>query len=397
MAELYRFFNSTPDDKRTYQATDFAQFFTNFLGNGFFNGLSVTASDSMVVGVRSGSAMIEGHQYTNTDTKDLTVDGADSTNDRIDRVVLRLDANTDKRYIKAFIKKGQTASNPVPPELERTDYIYELSLAQVRIEAGKSFIDSSQLTDERGDNDLMGRVQVARTIGDQINTVDIKGPNDTPDKYAEGISQFYLSGSSNPEHMTAWLISLGMTPTDFGRDLSSLRAYVHTVGNRTNTGLQTFTLFDWAYQQDYRIYGEWKRANNAISENVRWGAWHDTELIVDEIENENGKCIKYSSGKMECRFVTNIGDRMANGTGTYTNPYRTSSLTWNFPESFIAPPVVSGTSETESNSAPARAISVGFRSTSNSSAPYIQGYALSSSDIEADVILNLVATGRWRR
>src|SRR5690625_885545 len=118
----------------------------------------------MVVGVSSGSAMIEGHQYTNTDTKDLTVDGADSASDRIDRVVLRLDSNTDKRYIKAFIKKGETSSNPVPPELERTDYIYELSLAQVRIEAGKSFIDSSQITDERGDNDLMGRVQVAHTI-----------------------------------------------------------------------------------------------------------------------------------------------------------------------------------------------------------------------------------------
>src|SRR5690625_6645773 len=118
--------------------------------------------------------MIEGHQYTNTDPKDLNVDGAESTDDRIDRVVLRLDSNTDKRYIKAFIKKGETSNNPVPPDLERTDYIYELSLAQIKVIAGKSFIDSSQLTDERGDNDLMGREQVARTIGDQINTVDIK-------------------------------------------------------------------------------------------------------------------------------------------------------------------------------------------------------------------------------
>jgi len=396
MAELYRFFNSTPDDKRTYQATDFAQFFTNFLGNGFFNGLSVTANDSMVVGVSSGSAMIEGHQYTNTDTKDLTVDGADSTNDRIDRVVLRLDANTDKRYIKAFIKKGRTIASPSPPDLERTDYIYELSLAQIRIEAGKSFIDSSQLTDERGDNDLMGRVQVARTIGDQINTVDIKGPNDTPDKYAEGISQFYLSGESDPEIMIAWFISLGVNPTDFGRNISSLRAYVHTVGNRTNTGLQTFTLFDWAYQQDYKIYGEWKRANNAISENVRWGAWHDTELIVDVVENENGKCVKFSSGRMECRFVTNMGSRAANGGGTYSNPYRTSALTWDFPEAFKKPPVVSGSPEIDSTSASARAMSIGFRSTTSSSAPFIQAYALSSSDVDVDVIFNLVATGRWR-
>src|SRR5690625_7404228 len=145
MGELYRFFTSTPDETRTYQATDFALFFTNFLGNGFFNGLSVTASDSMVVGVRSGSAMIEGHQYTNTDTKDLTVDGADSTDDRIDRVVLRLDSNTDKRYIQAFIKKGETSNNPVPPDLERTDYIYEFSLAHIKVDRKRTRLNPSDV------------------------------------------------------------------------------------------------------------------------------------------------------------------------------------------------------------------------------------------------------------
>src|SRR5699024_911470 len=145
MAELYRFFNSIEGDERNYQAEDFAQFFKNYLGNGFFRGLGVTANDTMEISVAPGAAMIEGHEYTNTSTKSLTLDLADSTNDRIDRIVLRLDRNTDKRYIKTLVKKGMVATDPKPPSLERNDYIWELSLAQVRIEAGKSYIDGSQI------------------------------------------------------------------------------------------------------------------------------------------------------------------------------------------------------------------------------------------------------------
>src|SRR5699024_9566578 len=142
--------------------------------------------------------------------KSLTLELADSTNDSIDRIVLRLDRNTENRYIKSFVKKGTVSTNPKPPSLTRNDYVYELSLAQVRIEAGKSYIDSSQITDERGDIDLCGRVQIARKVGDQINTVDVRDVDAKPDRYAEGISQFYLAGSSYPEIMEGWLDSIGV-------------------------------------------------------------------------------------------------------------------------------------------------------------------------------------------
>lgn len=396
MAELYRFFNSIEGDERNYQAEDFAQFFKNYLGNGFFRGLGVTANDTMEISVAPGAAMIEGHEYTNTSTKSLTLDLADSTNDRIDRIVLRLDRNTDKRYIKTLVKKGMVATDPKPPSLERNDYIWELSLAQVRVEAGKSYIDGSQIIDERGDIDLCGRVQVAREVGDQINTVDVRDVDAKPDRYAEGISQFYLAGSSYPEIMQGWLDSIGVSPSDFGRTLSSLRAYVHTIGNRTNTGLQTFTLFAWDWNHDYEIYGEWKRANNAIASSVEWGKWHNTDLIVEEITNENGICIKYSSGRMECRHVIDLGSRTTNGSGSYSSPYRTSSHNWTFPDVFISPPTVSGTGVIDYSSPTARGNVIVIREVTESDARFIQSFALAGSDVDINVEAHMLAVGRWR-
>ena len=396
MAELYRFFNTIPGDERTYQAEDFAQFFGNFLGNGFFEGLGVTANNDMTVNVAPGSAMVEGHEYTNTSTKTLTLDLADSTNDRIDRIVLRLDRNTDKRYIKTLVKKGMVATDPKPPSLERNDYIWELSLAQVRIEAGKSYIDGSQITDERGDIDLCGRVQVARKVGDYINTVDVQDVDAKPDRYAEGISQFYLGGSRDPEIMQGWLDSIGVSPSDFGRPLSSLRAYVHTIGNKTNTGLQTFTLFAWDWNHEYEIYGEWKRANNAIASHIEWGRWHETDLIVSHSKNENGECIKFSSGRMECRSSIQLGSRKSVGSGTYSSPYRTSAFTWNFPESFKRPPIVSGTGIVQSSTATARGNVISVREVTEGSAVYIQSFSLSGNDTDADVEAHMLAVGRWR-
>lgn len=395
MAELYRFFNSVEGDVRTYQAEDMAQFFGNFLGNGFFEGLGITANNNMTVNVAAGSAMIEGHEYTNTDKKILELDAADSTRDRIDRIVLRLDRNVDNRYIKAFVKKGEVGSN-TPPLLTRNDYVYELSLAQVVIEAGKSFIDSSQITDERGNHELCGRVQVARKVGDQINTVDIKTVEQRPAEYAEGIVQFYLSGESQPEIMQGWLDSIGISPSDFGRNLGSLRAYVHTVANRTNTGIQTFTLFAWDYQSDYKIYGEWKRANNAIASSVEWGIWHDTDLIIERGTTENGDYAKYSSGRMECRLTRNAGSRIALGNGTYDNPYRTTAFTWNFPESFKTPPIISGSTEIDSTNAQARMGTVVFRNTTADSSAFIQAVSFSGASSDVDVTMHLLAIGRWR-
>ncbi len=337
MAEFYRFFNSTQDDPRQYQADDFSQFFKNFLGNGFFNGLQVSADNTMNTTLASGSAFIEGHEYTNTASITCPHEPADASLDRIDRVVLRLDRDIESRYIRAFVKRGEEAEVPEPPGLIRNDTIYELSLAQVYIEAGKSFIDDTQITDERGDNEVCGRVQVARQVGDQINTVDIKSVDAKPEEYSEGISQFYMSGDAQADIFSDWLNSIGISPSDFGVGLGSLRAYVHTIGNRTNTGVQTITIFRWDYQSGYEILAEYKRANNAISSDVDWGDWQQVSFVVESGENENGSYVRYSDGLQIC--WANIGTLDAtNDTGAL---YQSAESTyWEYPKPFNGPGTV---------------------------------------------------------
>lgn len=382
MAELFRFFNSVEGDERTYQANDFAQFFKNFLGNGFFEGLAVSADNNMVVRVSPGSGMIEGHEYTNTSNLLLSLTQADSVNDRIDRVVLRLDRNIDRRYIRAFVKQGATGPNPSPPSLTRNDYVYELSLAQIRVIAGKSFIDDSQITDERGNHELCGRVQVARKVGDQINTVDIKWPSDPPGQYQEGIAQFYLSGSANPEIMQAWMDSIGVSPSDYGRSLSNLRAYVHTIANRTNTGVQTITIFDWTGSRQYEIYGVFERASNSLTAVTPWGKWQENVIVADEGSNNRGHYIKYTNGMMECWFQDSSLISVNEGSNIYYN-----QKNFIFPQPFISPPRVDAFSVRQAGVQWA-----GIRGLSSDS---VEIYILSTNS-NASGYLGYTARGRWR-
>lgn len=162
MAELYKFFNSTQDDKRLYQAEDFSDFFSEFLSSGLihrdgepFMKVELGQDKSSETVVAIGSAVIEGHLYKNTAPIKLThnKDGYP----KIDRVVLRLDKNVENRYIKIFVKEGVPSINPEAPELTREGDIYELSLASIRV-PDVATQEDLVLVDERYDEELCGIV-----------------------------------------------------------------------------------------------------------------------------------------------------------------------------------------------------------------------------------------------
>ena len=96
MAEYSRFFDSTPEDERTYTADEFAEYFRMFLTNGIFNGgnnlrIKCTGSD-LGVFIVEGYAWIEGYLYKIADEDlYLPLELPDSNLDRIDRIILRLD------------------------------------------------------------------------------------------------------------------------------------------------------------------------------------------------------------------------------------------------------------------------------------------------------------------
>lgn len=170
MAEVYKFFNSAPGDERWHYASDFADYFSSVLSAGLLldqnqeYGLQVTYDSGLNVKVSTGKALIKGYSYENTTDLTLTHNLPETTLDRIDRIVLRLDLKNASRYIKAFVKEGVASETPVAPELQRDQYIYELSLAQVRLRANTASIEASDIKDERALEDLCGIVQSLITV-----------------------------------------------------------------------------------------------------------------------------------------------------------------------------------------------------------------------------------------
>ena len=164
MAEHYRFFNSAEGDEREYTAAQFAEYFSRFLSDGLYTedgeaGLKVTAGNGLSVDIAPGYAYVRGYMYHNDAEINKTLEPADSILDRIDRIVLRFDEVN--RIIKVAVLTGNFSSTPVPPEITVTDTVKELTLAQVRINAGATSVSS--ITDERF-KDTCGIVELLASI-----------------------------------------------------------------------------------------------------------------------------------------------------------------------------------------------------------------------------------------
>lgn len=164
MAEIFKFFNSAPGDERWHYASDFADYFGNVLSSGLLHkdgtpNLQVKVNaGTMQTYIEAGEALIQGYQYQNTTPLFLEHGLPEPNLDRIDRIVLRLDKRNNARFIRLFVKEGVSAANPVPPVLQRDQYVFELSLAQIRLTKNTSSLEPLKLVDERMKEDLCGIV-----------------------------------------------------------------------------------------------------------------------------------------------------------------------------------------------------------------------------------------------
>lgn len=116
------------------------------------NSFSVSAGDNMLVKVHAGSAIINGITCVEDTERTLSLQAADTTYDRIDTVVLRLNTSVDVRAIDLYVVKGTASASPVAPVLTRSGSIYELGLANVYIPANVVTITNERITDTRGDS-----------------------------------------------------------------------------------------------------------------------------------------------------------------------------------------------------------------------------------------------------
>ena len=141
------------DEDREYDDGDFARFYASLFTNGVSlttdNSLMVTTNSTggMRVQVTTGAAFIDGRTYFNSTAVALPIAVASSTQDRIDSVVIRMDKGL--REIKLMIKSGSTVVN-------RTNDIYELQIATIKVPRNASNITADLITDKRADETVCG-------------------------------------------------------------------------------------------------------------------------------------------------------------------------------------------------------------------------------------------------
>lgn len=130
--------------------------------NGVFNpgsgALRVASNSNMTVTVGIGGCHIEGAITYNDAPVTLSVEAANATLNRIDRVVAQFNTSDSVRAVSILVRTGVAATNPVPPELRREPNLYELALADIRVGKGASSIGTADITDQRLNSALCGQV-----------------------------------------------------------------------------------------------------------------------------------------------------------------------------------------------------------------------------------------------
>lgn len=152
---------SYPFDNVEYLAED-AQLFHATRTNGVFSGdghYAVTAGTGMQVTISTGIAWMKLSEFGgavagHTETSTLDISTAPTTLPRIDRIVIRHDyvLNTTLLAVKA----GTPASSPVAPAIIRDESMFEMAIADVRVNAGVLSIINGNIIDQRLNESVCG-------------------------------------------------------------------------------------------------------------------------------------------------------------------------------------------------------------------------------------------------
>lgn len=222
MAERFLFFNSAPTDPRKYQAQDFAEYFGSVLSSGLLHTDNVPGLKAAVEAgtlntiVSPGKAVLRGHLYENTTPLTLAHDLPETSLDRIDRVVLRLNLNNAVRDIKLHVLTGVPAEVPVAPALTRTPFIYEISLAQVFVRKNTVQLLPTDLVDERLDEQLCGLVYSLISIPtDQLQAFITAKRTELNDEMNTALDAYLASLAAAEQKLQADLIAWNQQWTDW--------------------------------------------------------------------------------------------------------------------------------------------------------------------------------------
>jgi hypothetical protein len=167
MALTYGFYNSLNGD-RTYDATQISSMFDGIVTDGIFESIgdafAVTASTGMNILVGEGRAWFN-HTWTKNDSAlQKTVDASEVVLNRIDTVVIEVDASEANRINSIKIIKGTPGSTPVAPTLTNTTFVHQYPLADISVPAGLTTILAEHITNRIGTVDCPFITGILETI-----------------------------------------------------------------------------------------------------------------------------------------------------------------------------------------------------------------------------------------
>lgn len=155
MAEYSGFFNTSETNTREYSDLDMAKIFGLITGSegyviNYGDELEITNSGLQLT-LGTGAAFLgkdyPGWFYINDAPKPITIEPQTAGQDRIDRVVLRVDRQTTGLAVTVEVKVGvPAASSPGIPDLTQTASVYEMPVVQVYVTGGSV---TPVITDDR--------------------------------------------------------------------------------------------------------------------------------------------------------------------------------------------------------------------------------------------------------
>lgn len=167
MALTCGFYNADNHDRR-YDATDFSKLFDGIINDGVFMSVGkcfiTTAVTGMKISVGSGRAWFD-HTWTYLDTDmALYVDESSMALDRIDTVVLEVNAREDIRANTIKIIQGTPANDPQKPALTNNTLVHQHPLAYIRVKAETASISQADITSAVGTSECPFVTGILETV-----------------------------------------------------------------------------------------------------------------------------------------------------------------------------------------------------------------------------------------
>lgn len=168
MSVTYGFYDSLNGDRK-YNTTQISEIFDGVINDGIFmsqgTAMVVKASSGMIVNVGIGRAYFN-HTWTKNDAiLPLTVEQSEALLNRIDAVVLEVNASVSSRINSIKIIKGTPSSTPVKPTMADTETLHQHPLCYITVNAGVTNITQAVIQNMIGTSTTPYVTGILETVG----------------------------------------------------------------------------------------------------------------------------------------------------------------------------------------------------------------------------------------